>query len=84
MLLRALNKQVRHFTGTGNTPMMYSLQPVLEEVLKTAEEEGDTRIMKMCQCILKAIRNRPEDTYVAYRKVSALCMHIALNLFAPV
>uniref|UniRef100_A0A6V7QV50 SET domain-containing protein n=1 Tax=Ananas comosus var. bracteatus TaxID=296719 RepID=A0A6V7QV50_ANACO len=42
LLLRTLNKQVRHFTGSGNTPMVYPLRP--------------------------AMRNRPEDNYVAYRK----------------
>ncbi|XP_077243423.1 histone-lysine N-methyltransferase ATXR3-like isoform X2 [Tasmannia lanceolata] len=67
VLLRTLNKQVRHFTGTGNTPMVYPLQPVVEEMLKTSEE-GDTRIMKMCQSILKAMQNRSDDNYVSYRK----------------
>lgn len=56
--------------------MMYPLRPVLEDIQKTAEEEGDTRIMKMCQCILKAMHNRPEDNYVSYRKVSALFMYL--------
>lgn len=68
-LLRTLNKQVRHFTGTGNTPMVYPLQPVIEEVLKNAEEVGDRQAIKMCQGILKAMRSRPDDNYVAYRKV---------------
>ncbi|XP_052177771.1 histone-lysine N-methyltransferase ATXR3 isoform X2 [Diospyros lotus] len=68
VLLRMLNKQVRHFTGTGNTPMMYPLQPVVEDILKTAKEEHDTRIVKFCECILKAIDSRPGDNYVAYRK----------------
>ena len=31
VLLHTLNKQVRNFTGSGNTPMMYSLQLVIEE-----------------------------------------------------
>jgi [histone H3]-lysine4 N-trimethyltransferase ATXR3 len=30
LLLNALNKQVRYFTGLGNTPMTYSLGPVIE------------------------------------------------------
>ncbi|XP_008793621.3 histone-lysine N-methyltransferase ATXR3-like [Phoenix dactylifera] len=68
LLLRTLNKLVRHFTGTGNTPMVYPLQPVVEEILKDAEDGGDARIVKMCQAILKAIRSRPDDNYVAYRK----------------
>ncbi|XP_043725695.1 histone-lysine N-methyltransferase ATXR3-like isoform X3 [Telopea speciosissima] len=69
VLLRVLNKQVRSFTGTGNTPMKYPLQRVVEEILKTtAQEGGDKRIMRVCQCILKSMENRPEDNYVAYRK----------------
>ncbi|XP_042517528.1 histone-lysine N-methyltransferase ATXR3-like [Macadamia integrifolia] len=68
VLLRVLNKQVRSFTGTGNTPMMYPLQRVVEEILKTAQERGDKRIMKICQCILKSMEDRREDNYVAYRK----------------
>ncbi|XP_029117517.2 histone-lysine N-methyltransferase ATXR3 [Elaeis guineensis] len=68
LLLRTLNKQVRYFTGTGNTPMVYPLQPVVEEIQKDAEDGGDVRIVKMCQAILKAIRSRPDDNYVAYRK----------------
>lgn len=69
VLLCTLNKQVRHFTGTGNTPMMYTLQPVVEEIQKRAEEEHDIRMLKMCQGILKAMNSRPDDNYVAYRKV---------------
>lgn len=69
VLLRTLNQQVRHFTGTGNTPMMYSLQPVIEEIRRAAEEDCDVRVIKVCHGILKAIDNRPDDKYVAYRKV---------------
>lgn len=69
VLLRGLNKQVRHFTGSGNTPMIYSLKPVIEEVQTAAEEEGDKRVVKMCNSILKAIHSRTVDNYVAYRKV---------------
>ncbi|KAK6919412.1 Protein SET DOMAIN GROUP 2, C-terminal [Dillenia turbinata] len=68
VLLRVLNKQVRCFTGTGNTPMTYPLQPVIEEILKKAEEEHDLRTVKLCQSILKSIDNRTDDNYVAYRK----------------
>lgn len=72
VLLCTLNKQVRNFTGTGNTPMIYPLQPVLEEIEKSAEEDCDIRTVKMCQGILKAIDSRPDDQYVGYRKV---CTH---------
>ncbi|KAI9177723.1 hypothetical protein LWI28_018482 [Acer negundo] len=68
VLLRTLNKQVRHFTGTGNTPMMYSLQPAVEDIKRAAEEDCDIRAVKVCQGILKAIDNRPDDKYVSYRK----------------
>ncbi|WCJ37690.1 Histone-lysine N-methyltransferase ATXR3 [Euphorbia peplus] len=68
MLLRALNKQVRHFTGTGNTPMIFTLQPIVEEIEKVAEEDCDVKTMKMCQGILKAMDSRLDDNYVAYRK----------------
>ncbi|KAL7219013.1 hypothetical protein ACSBR2_012143 [Camellia fascicularis] len=68
VLLRTLNKQVRNFTGTSNTPMMYPLQPVVKEILKTAEEDIDRRTIRFCECILKAIDSRPEDNYVSYRK----------------
>lgn len=70
VLLCTLNKQVRHFTGTGNTPMMYHLQPVVEEIQKTAEEKHDVTMLKMCQGILKAMNSRPDDNYVSYRKVT--------------
>lgn len=68
VILRTLNKQARHFTGTGNTPMKYPLRPVIEEILETAEVDNDTRIKRVCESIQKAIDSRPEDKYVAYRK----------------
>ncbi|KAM4103737.1 hypothetical protein ACJW30_06G100700 [Castanea mollissima] len=68
VLLRTLNKQVRNFTGSGNTPMMFPLQPVIEDIEKAAEEDHDKRTVKMCQGILKAVDSRPDDKYVAYRK----------------
>ncbi|GAV88419.1 SET domain-containing protein [Cephalotus follicularis] len=68
VLLRTLNKQVRHFTGSGGTPMMYPLQPVLEEIERAAEVDCNIKTVKMCQAILKAIDSRPDDNYVAYRK----------------
>ncbi|CAI0550498.1 unnamed protein product [Linum tenue] len=68
VLLRTLNKLVRRFTGAGNTPMIYPLQPVIEELLKSAEEDCNIRTMKMCRSIMRAIDSRPDDKYVAYRK----------------
>ncbi|XP_050381962.1 histone-lysine N-methyltransferase ATXR3 [Argentina anserina] len=68
VLLCTLNKQVRHFTGTGTTPMSYPLRPVVEDILKTADHDSDIRTVRMCQGILKAIDSRPDDKYVAYRK----------------
>ncbi|WJX69129.1 hypothetical protein P8452_53417 [Trifolium repens] len=67
-LLRTLNTHVRNSTGTGNTPMSYPLQPVIDDIKRRAEEGCDTRMIKMCQGILKAIDSRPDDKYVAYRK----------------
>lgn len=69
VLLQTLNKKVRHFTGSGNTPMIYPLQPVIEEIKRVAEEDCDIRIMRMCQGVLRAVESRPDDNYVAYRKV---------------
>lgn len=68
VLLRTLNRQVRHFTGSGNTPMMYALKPVFEEILEAAEEGQDWQIVKLCEFILRAIDDRRDDNYVAYRK----------------
>ncbi|KAG0503619.1 hypothetical protein HPP92_003691 [Vanilla planifolia] len=68
VLLRVLNEQVRHFTGSGSTPMLFPLKPVVEEILTTAEEDGDKRVVRLSQAILKAINSRLDDNYVAYRK----------------
>ncbi|XVF66941.1 hypothetical protein PTKIN_Ptkin10aG0080500 [Pterospermum kingtungense] len=74
ILLRTLNKQVRHFTGTRSTPMMYPLRLVIEEIKRVAELDFDIRTTRMCQGILKAIDARPDDNYVAYRKgLGVLC-----------
>ncbi|KAL3647172.1 hypothetical protein CASFOL_008140 [Castilleja foliolosa] len=68
VLLSTLNKQVRNFTGSGNTPMVYPLKSVFEDILSTAERNNDRRTTSLCWSILKAIDSRPEDNYVAYRK----------------
>ncbi|XP_019167719.1 PREDICTED: histone-lysine N-methyltransferase ATXR3 [Ipomoea nil] len=68
VLLRTLNRKVRDFTGSGNTPMIYPLKPVFEVILEEAEGNQDKRTAILCQVILKAIDNRPQDNYVAYRK----------------
>lgn len=68
MILRVLNKQVRHFTGSGNTPMTYPLKPVIEEILGNAKQDTDMRTLKLCETLLQAIEGRPDDNYVAYRK----------------
>ncbi|KAF7805830.1 putative histone-lysine N-methyltransferase ATXR3 [Senna tora] len=67
-LLRTLNMKVIHFNGTGNAPMNYPLQPVIEEMKNCAEEDCDARMARMCHGILKAINSRQDDKYVAYRK----------------
>ncbi|XP_047319808.1 histone-lysine N-methyltransferase ATXR3-like isoform X2 [Impatiens glandulifera] len=68
VLLRTLNKQAQNYTGTGNTPMMYHLQPVIEDILKKAEENCDMPTMRLCESILKQIDSRSGDKYIAYRK----------------
>lgn len=57
--------------------MIYPLKPVIEEIQTAAEEDGDKRIVKLCNAILKAIHSRPVDNYVAYRKVFCI-----VNIFS--
>lgn len=78
-LLRTLNVQVRNFTGTGSTPMSYPLRSVVEDIKRRAEEDCDVKMIKMCQGILKAMDSRPDDKYVAYRKV--ICNFCVLPTF---
>ena len=80
VLLRNLNKQIRSFAGagSGNTPMMYSLQLVIEENEKLSEDR-DIKAVKMCRGILKAIDSHPDDRYVAYRLQKG--MHIIFFFF---
>ncbi|CAA0395313.1 unnamed protein product [Arabidopsis thaliana] len=68
VVLRTLNRQVRLFTGSGSTPMVFPLRPVIEELKESAREECDIRTMKMCQGVLKEIESRSDDKYVSYRK----------------
>ncbi|ESQ56010.1 hypothetical protein EUTSA_v10024183mg [Eutrema salsugineum] len=68
VVLRTLNRQARLFTGTGNTPMVFPLRPVIEELKESAREECDIRTLRMCQGVLKAIESRSDDNYVSYRK----------------
>lgn len=69
VLLRVLNENVRDFTGTGNTPMEYPLQNVVERMIEKAEKAGDSRMRTFFQGLLKALQSRQStDKYVAYRK----------------
>ncbi|XP_021746148.1 histone-lysine N-methyltransferase ATXR3-like [Chenopodium quinoa] len=68
VILRVLNKQVRQYTGSGNTPMTYPLRPVIVEILGTAKQDNNTSTLKLCEALLQAIDGRPDDNYVAYRK----------------
>ncbi|KAG2239188.1 hypothetical protein Bca52824_090048 [Brassica carinata] len=68
VVLRALNRKVRFLTGSGNTPMVFPLRPVIEELKENAREECDIQTMRMCQGVLKAIESRSSDNYVSYRK----------------
>ncbi|KAH9614532.1 hypothetical protein KSS87_020109 [Heliosperma pusillum] len=67
VVLRELNKQARHYTGSESTPMTYQLKPVIEESLKTAAAEHNTRDVKLCKSLLQAMHSRA-DNYVSYRK----------------
>ncbi|XP_074303506.1 histone-lysine N-methyltransferase ATXR3 isoform X2 [Silene latifolia] len=67
VVLRELNRQVRHYTGSESTPMTYHLKPVIEEILKTATAEHNTRNVKLCKSLLQAMHSRA-DNYVSYRK----------------
>ena len=49
--------------------MIYHLKLVVDEIRKNAEEDGNLRIVKLSNSILKAMQARPDDNYVAYRKV---------------
>ena len=79
VLLCTLNKQIRNFAGTRsrNTPMMYSVQLVIEENEKLSRDR-DIKAVKMCRGILKAIDSHPDDRYVAYRLQKG--MHIIFVL----
>lgn len=81
VLLRTLNKKVRQFTGSGSTPMVYTLRPVIEEIQDLAEDNGDFRTIRMCQSLLRAIDSRADDKYVAYRKVLFHLLVHKRNLF---
>ncbi|KAL2938051.1 Histone-lysine N-methyltransferase ATXR3 [Bienertia sinuspersici] len=74
-ILRVLNKQVRSYTGSGNTPMKYPLKPVIEELLGIAKQDNNMRTWKLCEGLLQAIDGRPEDNYVAYRKGLGVVCH---------
>lgn len=52
--------------------MEYNLKPVIEEIQKNAEERGNKRIQEISQVLLKSIESRPDDNYVAYRKVRSI------------
>jgi hypothetical protein len=64
--------------------MTYNLRPVIEEIQRSAEEHGDRRTSKMCLGMLKAMRNRPDQNCVAYRKVCLqLFTHKCSVIFLP-
>jgi len=69
VLLRVLNEKVRDFTGTGNTPMEYPLQNVVERMIEDAEKASNSCMRTFFQGLLKALQSRQStDKYVAYRK----------------
>jgi [histone H3]-lysine4 N-trimethyltransferase ATXR3 len=56
--------------------MTYNLRPVIEEIQRSAEDSGDRRNLKMCLGMLKSMRNRCDQNFVAYRKV---CLQQPIN-----
>ena len=69
-LLKALNKEVRQFTGSVKAPTKYSLELVVN---RAADECRDFAKRTFISALAKNMRGRREshanDNYVAYRKV---------------
>lgn len=76
-ILKALNQEVRQFTGTGKAPTKYPLESVVNRAL---EECRDLSKRSFISVLAKNMRSRKEshmkDTYVAYRKgLGVVCNH---------
>lgn len=72
-LLKALNQEARQFTGSGKAPTKYLLEHVVE---KLVHEARDSATRSFCSALLKNMRSRPKDKYVAYRKgLGVVCNH---------
>jgi len=66
-LLRVLNKEVSGFTGSGKAPMEYALEKVISHIISDAH--GDQALQVFCSTLLRNMKTRLSDKYVAYRKV---------------
>eukprot|EP00250_Pteridium_aquilinum_P014016 c21723_g1_i2 orf=471-7637(-) len=76
-ILKALNQEVREFTGTGKAPTKYSLESVVN---RAVEECRDPAKKSFISALAKNMRSRKDshmkDTYVAYRKgLGVVCNH---------
>ncbi|XP_024381473.1 histone-lysine N-methyltransferase ATXR3 isoform X3 [Physcomitrium patens] len=65
-LLRALNREVSSFTGSGKAPMEYSLEKVIAHICGDAH--ADQPLQVFCRSLLKNMQRHLNDKYVAYRK----------------
>lgn len=69
-LLRALNREVSSFTGSGKAPMEYSLEKVISHIC--SDVHADQPLQVFCRSLLKNMKSHLNDKYVAYRKVYGL------------
>uniref|UniRef100_A0A7I4A821 CCHC-type domain-containing protein n=1 Tax=Physcomitrium patens TaxID=3218 RepID=A0A7I4A821_PHYPA len=65
-LLRALNREVSSFTGSGKAPMEYSLEKVISHIC--SDVHADQPLQVFCRSLLKNMKSHLNDKYVAYRK----------------
>ncbi|KAJ7549235.1 hypothetical protein O6H91_07G046000 [Diphasiastrum complanatum] len=67
-LLRTLNEEVSHYTGTGKAPMECSLISVVQKMSHNAQIANNQSLHVFCEDLLKNMQKRLKDKYVAYRK----------------
>lgn len=79
-LLRALNREVSSFTGSGKAPMEYSLEKVIAHICGDAH--ADQPLQVFCRSLLKNMQRHLNDKYVAYRKVHYLTIRLFVHGFA--
>ncbi|KAJ7518910.1 hypothetical protein O6H91_20G014700 [Diphasiastrum complanatum] len=67
-LLRTLNEEASHYTGTRKAPMEYPLISVVQKMSLDAQRANNRSLHVFCQGLLSNMQKRPKDKYVAYRK----------------